>query len=346
MLRIREATREDNAALLQLEAQSPQGTGISIIIDRDDYFYRSRLHEHSKILIAEEDDKLVGIMAYAIKDIFIEGERERAAYFYDLRGEASYRRSMKRGLLRLWHTALQGMEESGASFIYGHVKADNSDSMNIATKMKAHPLASFDILSLPALRGKPPELDNHLDTLDAEVERIGSLVGTRDLRPCDFPASYLRGAELGYLRGIFRIENGNSMAQISAWDLSSIYRGRVLRMPMSLRTLGCVLNPLSGVLPVPRVPRVGEQMTYLQLFDPISHGDQGKKLLKELIQQLRRVAYSEGIDILTLFVYSDDPLTKIPRFFPEKVLHYNTMVKPLREAKLPKRPFYLDIRDI
>jgi len=346
MFRIREATREDNDALLHLEAQSPQGTGISIIIDRDDYFYRSQLHENSKVLIAEEDEKLVGIMAYAIKDIFIEGERERAAYFYDLRGEVSYRRSMKRGLFRLWRTALKGIEEAGASFIYGHVKADNNDSMNIAIKMDAQPVSSFNILSLPALRGQAPDLDPHLDTLDEEVERISSLIGMRNLKPCDFPASYLRGAELGYLRGVFRIERGDSMAQVSAWDLSSIYQGRVLRMPLSLRTLAGVLNPLSTILPVPRIPRVGEQVTYLQLFDSVCRGNNGIKLLKDLIQHMRRMAYSDGIDILTLFIYSDDPLAALPRFFPEKVLHYNTMVRPLCGTEPPKPPFYLDIRDI
>lgn len=346
MFRIREATREDNNDLLQLEAQSPQGTGISIIIDRDDYFYRSQLHDNSKVLIAEEDEKLVGIMAYAIKDIFIEGERERAAYFYDLRGEASYRRSMKRGLLRLWRTALQGMEEAGASFIYGHVKADNNDSMNISTKVGARPISSFDILSLPALRGQAQDLDPHLDVLEEEVERLSSLVGTRNLKPCDFQTPYLRGAKLGYLRGIFRLEQGDSTAQVSAWDLSSIYRGRVLRMPLSLRMLAGVLNPISTVLPVPRIPRAGEQVKYLQLFDPVCRGKKGPKLLKDLIQQLRRVAYSDGIDILTLFIYTDDPLARPPRFFPQKVLHYNTMARPLSGKELPKRPFYLDIRDI
>ncbi len=346
MFRIREATREDNDALLQLEAQSPQGSGISIIIDRDDYFYRSQLHENSKVLIAEEHDKLVGIMAYAIKDIFIEGERARAAYFYDLRGEATYRRSMKRGLFRLWRTALEGMEEAGASLMYGHVKADNKDSMNIATKMRALSIASFDILSLPSLRGQRPDLDPHLETLDKEVEIIRSLVGTRNLKPCDFPAAYRRGAELGYLRGIFRIEQGDSMAQLSAWDLSSIYRGRVLRMPLSLRVLAGVLNPISTILPAPRIPRVGEQIKYLQLFDPVCRGKKGPKLLKDLIQQMRRMAYSDGLDIVTLFMYSDDPLADLPKFFPEKVLHYNTMALPLRGTERPKRPFYLDIRDI
>lgn len=346
MLRIREATREDNDALLKLEGQSPQGTGISIIIDRDDYFYRSRLHDNSKVLIAEENDKLVGIMAYAIKDIFVEGQRERAAYFYDLRGEATYRRSMKRGLFRLWRTAVEGMEAGGASFIYGHVKTDNKDSMNISSKVGATSIAAFDILSLPSLRGQAPDLDPHLDTLAEETQKISDLVGTRNLKPCDFPEAYMRGAALGYLRGIFRIEQGVSMAQLSAWDLSSIYRGRVLRMPVSLRLLAGVLNPISTVLPVPRIPRVGEQIKYLQLFDPIVQGKDGLKLLKALIQQLRRMAYNDGLDIVTLFKYCDDPLADLPTFFPEQILHYDTMAMPLSGAKLPNKPFYLDIRDI
>jgi len=346
MLQIREAIRDDNDALLQLEGQSPQGTGISIFIDRDDYFYRSRLHDNSKVLIAEEHGKLVGIMAYAIKDILVEGQHERGAYFYDLRGEATYRRSMKRGLFRLWRTAVEGMEESGATFIYGHVKADNKDSMNISSKVGAVSIASFDILSLPSLRGQAPDLDPHLDSLAEEAAMIGERVGPRNLKPCDFPDAYMRGAKLGYLRGIYRIEQGDSMAQLSAWDLSSIYRGRVVRMPLSLRLLAGVLNPISTVLAVPRVPRVGEQIKYLQLFDPIARGRNGQKLLKTLIQKMRRMAYNDGLDIITLFKYCDDPLANLPTFFPERVLHYNTMAIPLHGSVLPNKPFYLDIRDI
>ncbi|MBU1049369.1 GNAT family N-acetyltransferase [Candidatus Bipolaricaulota bacterium] len=346
MFQIREATREDNDSLLQLESQSPQGTGISIIIDRDDYFYRSSLHDNSRVLIAEEHGKLVGIMAYAIKDVLVDGKQVKAAYFYDLRGEATYRRSMKKGLFRLWRSAVEGMETAGASFIYGHVKVDNTDSMNVSTKMGARPIADFDILSLPSLRGPVPTLDPHLDSLTEETQRIGELVGNRNLRSCDFPDAYVRGAELGYLRGIYRIEQGGSMAQLSAWDLSSIYRGRVLRMPLSLRALANVLNPISTILPVPRIPRVGEQMKYLQLFDPICRGKDGLKLLKTLIQQMRRLAYNDGLDIITLFKYCDDSLAGLPKFFPEQILHYSTMALPLTGGTVPQKPFYLDIRDI
>jgi len=346
MFRIREATPDDNAALLELEKDSPQGTGISILIDREDYFYRSRVHPQSHVLIAEEGGRLVGVMAYAIKSAVIDGAPERVAYFYDLRGEATYRRSMKRGLFRLWREILSDIESQDAAFIYGHVKADNLASLNVSSRMGAEVAAEFDILTLPSLAGRPMALDPHLDALEAEIDRIAARVGPRDLRPWDFGAPYRRGRELGYLKGIFRIEDGASTAQVSAWDLSSIYRGRVVRMPLSLTALGWLLNPVARVLPTPRVPRPGESIRYLQLFDPICEGPEGRRLMKRLLQQLRRNAYADGIDILTLFAYRDDPLARLPRFFPEKRLHYFTMVRPCRRPDLPQRPLYLDIRDI
>jgi hypothetical protein len=346
MFRIREATSDDNKALLRLESQSPQGTGISILIDRDDYFYRSRLHERSKVLIAEEKGRLVGVMAFAVKRALLDGGVEPVAYFYDLRGEASYRRSMKRGLFRLWKAVVEEIEAADAQFIYGHVKADNYASLSVTTKMGAQEVASFDILSLPTLRGRAFELDPHLDDLEAEVARIQEFVGERCMRPPDLLDPYRRGAELGYLRGIFRLTADGSFAQLSAWDLSSIYRGRVTHMPLGLKALGWWLNPLARFLPVPRVPLEGERISYLTLFDPICRGPHSGVLLKRLIQQIRRDAYQRGIDIITFFLYRDDPLATLPTFFPETVLHYHTMVRPLSSARMPDPPLYLDVRDI
>ncbi len=346
MFRIREATPADNDALLHLESQSPQGTGISILIDREDYFYRSRMHDRTKILVAEEKSRIVGVMAYALKEVVLDGTVDRVAYFYDLRGEATYRRSMKRGLFRLWKAIEAEILSDGAAFIYGHVKADNFDSMNVVTRIGAHPAASFDILSLPTLRGRALRLDDHLSRLNQEVERLEEAVGVRSLKPVDFAAPYLRGAEFGYLRGIYRIEEGRSSAQVSAWDLSSIYRGRVLRMPASLRLLAATLNPLAAVFAVPRIPRVGQRIAYLQLFDPWVRGPRGQTLLGKLVKQIQRNAFHDGIDVLTLFLYRDDPLAVLPRIAPRTVLHYLTMICAARTKAVPQRPYYLDIRDI
>lgn len=346
MFSIREATASDNDELLRLEAASPQGTGISILIDRADYFYRSRMYDHARVLVATEDGRIVGIMAYAIKDVLLDGSPDRAAYFYDLRGDAQYRRSMKRGLLRLWNAVHEEVKASGAAFIYGHVKCDNYDSLNVVTRVGARAGASFDILTLPSLRGRVTELDPHLGSLPKETARIEHAVGDRPLKPLHFPAAYERGAQLGYLKGIYRLEEGESSAQVSAWDLSTIYRGRVTRMPGSLRALGAFLNPLARVLPTPRVPVVGQEIAYLQLFDPICVGPRGFGLLKSLISQIQRNAHAQEIDILTVFVYRNDPLARLPRFFPQTVLHYQTMVFPVRRDDVPPPPYYLDIRDV
>ncbi|MGD9675442.1 MAG: N-acetyltransferase family protein [Candidatus Bipolaricaulia bacterium] len=346
MFRIRVATENDNEALLHLESESPQGTGISIVIDRHDYFYRSRMHDGARVLVAEEDGRIVGVMAYAIKEVLLDGAVDRVAYFYDLRGEITYRRSGKRGLLRLWHAVHDEIREADAAFLFGHVKADNYDSLNVVTRVGAKPAASFDILSTTSLPGKRVDLDPHLDALEAEVESIARAVGERTLKPVDFLSAYARGAELGYLKGIYRLKAGDSSAQVSAWDLSKIYSGRVLRMPLWIRLLGGVLNPLSTALPVPQLPTVGQQIAYLQLFDPIVRGSRGQGLLAELVRQLRRNARADGVDIVTLFLYRDDPLARLPRAVPNTVLHYHTMVRPMRREELPTPPLYLDIRDI
>ncbi len=346
MFRIRVATHDDNEALLHLESESPQGTGIAILLDRSDYFYRSRMHDGAKVLLAEEDGRIVGVMAYAIKEVLLDGAADRVAYFYDLRGEASYRRSMKRGLFRLWRAAHDEIQAAGAAFLFGHVKADNYDSLNVVTRMGAQPAASFDILSTTSLPGRRLDLDPHLDALEEEVAKISQAVGQRTMKPTNFLSAYARGAELGYLKGIYRLEAGESFAQVSAWDLSKIYYGRVLRMPLWIRLLGGALNPLSTFLPVPRIPVVGQQISYLQLFDPIVRGARGQALLAKLVQELRRAARADGTDIVTLFVYRDDPLARLPRAFPNTVLHYHTMVRPMRTSSLPQPPLYLDIRDI
>jgi hypothetical protein len=118
-------------------------------------------------------------------------------------------------------------------------------------------------------------------------------------------------------------------------------------MPLSLRALGAVLNPVARFLPVPRVPVVGKQVKYLQLFDPVCGGRHGFALLKPLIGQLQRNVHADGVDILTLFAYRDDPLVRLPRFLLQTVLHYHTMALPVRQGALPsERPLYLDIRDI
>jgi len=345
MVKIREATQADNDALLHLEASSPQGTGLRILIDRDTYFYRPSLFDHGHVMIAEENEKVVGIMAFAVKDMLVAGEPIKAAYIYDFRGEAGYRRSMKRGLYRLWKEVEARILDAGSAFLYGHIKADNDDSMRIALKMNAEPAGDYEILTLPSPQ-RTASLPGvrRIDWTEG-IERIDRLIGPRDMRPLRLEDAYRRGEELGYLRGVYRMEHSRSSAQISVWDTSSIYRGRVIRMPGSLKALRLLVNPLGKVLPLPHIPGEQEKLTYWHLFDPLCEGPNGKLLLKRIVNQIRFEAAREKIGILTLFYDKEDPFARIPRFVPCTRLTYRTIVKRY-SGDLPKPPLHIDIRDI
>ncbi len=344
MLEIREATQADDSALLALEAASPQGDSTRILLDRTTYFYRPTLFDRGKVMLALEDDKLVGVMAYAIKDVWLCGEVVPVAYMYDLRSYPAYSRSMKRGLFTLWQALEQEILEHSARMVYGHVKEDNRTAMNIMLKGGAQETGMFSVCSLPSLPSPGAVPEPVPDPLDA-VARFEERVGHRDLRPQSIVETYRRGLELGYLQGVYRMVRGSSSAQASIWNLTSLYRGRVLRLPIPLRVLGAVLNPLGGVLPLPRIPRMGQPFQYWHCFDVYCTGPSGKQLMGQLLQGLRRLAARNETDMLTVFHYVDDPLVHPPRFLVQKTMRYHTVARP-NNGTLPTPPLYLDIRDL
>lgn len=344
MLEIREATQADDPALLALEAASPQGDSTRILLDRTTYFYRPSVFDRGKVLLAEEDHKLVGVMAYAIKDVWLNGEIQPVAYVYDLRADAAYSKSMKRGLYTLWRALEAEILDQSARLVYAHVKEDNRAPMNIMLKGGAQRTGTFSVCSLPSLPSPGPTPEPVADPLDAAA-RVEHQAGQRDLRPHSIVETYSRGLELGYLHGVYRVQQGRSSAQASIWNLTSLYRGRVLRLPIPLRVLGAVLNPLGRVLPLPRIPRMGQPFQYWHCFDVYCTGPSGKQLMGQLLQGLRRLAARNGTDMLTVFHYVDDPLVHPPRFLVQKTMHYHTMVRPNNGA-LPNPPLYLDIRDL
>lgn len=344
MLQIREAKQDDDRTLLALEALSPQGETTRILLERTTYFYRPSLFDRGKVLMAEEDGRLVGVMAYAIKDVWVHGEVLPVAYLYDLRGAPDYRRSMKRGLFQLWQTLHSEVQQHGAVLIYGHVKEDNHPSLRVMLKGGARRVAPFSLCTLPSLPTPGPLPPPLPDPLDAAAH-IEDLVGPRDMRPCSVVECYRRGQELKYLQGVYRLERDRSFAQASVWDLSSFYRGRILRLPFHLRALGATVNPLSRVLPLPRVPRVGESVNYWHCFDAFSGGPSGKRLMRELLQGLRRKAFQAGTDILTLFHYVGEPMLQVPHFFVQKTMRYYTLAQVSGELT-PCAPLYLDVRDL
>ncbi|MGA2285371.1 MAG: GNAT family N-acetyltransferase [Dehalococcoidia bacterium] len=94
MHRIREATPNDNEALLELERNSPLDLGDRILsFERaPNYFAHQEMQEHGRLLVAEEDERLVGVVAGAWHDVLVGGRRRRLLYVHQGRVLPEYRR--------------------------------------------------------------------------------------------------------------------------------------------------------------------------------------------------------------------------------------------------------------
>ncbi|MFQ5989557.1 MAG: hypothetical protein ACE5K9_06555, partial [Candidatus Methylomirabilales bacterium] len=82
---IRDARKEDNQALIELDRQCVMGGEIQLVFDRSpDFFARSRAYEHFRMCVAEQEGKIIAVGAVAFKNLRVDGIRDRWAYFYDL----------------------------------------------------------------------------------------------------------------------------------------------------------------------------------------------------------------------------------------------------------------------
>ncbi len=342
MVHIREAVREDDARLLALEAESPQGSGTSILLERSTYFYRSALADRGKVLVAEEGDRLVGVMAYVLREVWIEGEVVPVAYSYDLRADASYRRSMKRGLFLLWKCLEASIHAEGARLIYGHVKHDNEAMLSIHLRTGSQPIGDFDVITVPTRRGRT-DLESVEDPISV-AEEHAQVLGKCNMMPVALSDLYRRGAAAGYLRGVFRRTEGPSQARVSVWDISDVHRSRVMRLPLPLRGLGAITAPLARVLPVPCVPRPGDSVAFWHLFDFHTQGPAGTRLLAQGIAGVSKLAAAQGVHVLSLIrPHGIGP--KFPHMLLKNTLTYRTMARSIAGV-LPKPPLYVDVRDL
>ena len=91
--RVREATPQDNAALLALERECVVAAATPVAFDRSpDFFARSRPYSTWRAYVAEGDSGLIGVGALALKSVLVGGRPVQAAYFYDLRVAPGFRR--------------------------------------------------------------------------------------------------------------------------------------------------------------------------------------------------------------------------------------------------------------
>jgi len=129
---IREATATDNEALLELERSSPLDLGnAELVLDRSpDYFACLSLQEDARLMVAEEDGRLVGVCAAARHQVSLLGEPRALLYIQKGRTRPEFQQRRISTLL-VW-ALMESWRTRGMAFdsAYWLISADNTVSLS------------------------------------------------------------------------------------------------------------------------------------------------------------------------------------------------------------------------
>ncbi|MBI4573585.1 MAG: GNAT family N-acetyltransferase [candidate division NC10 bacterium] len=233
--RVREATAEDNAALLALDRACVVAAATPVAFDRSpNFFARSRAYPSWRVYVAEGDAGLIGVGAMALKTVLVNGAPLRAAYFYDLRVAPGFRRL---GVAKALGDAIRGHTRSlNPAVGYSLVMEGNIPSETFVQDRGSRPLRSCALSLIPVEAVPITGLERVRPLEEADAMSVLRLARAahpdHDLFPfadveslCD---RLHRLDGLGF-RGLYGWKSGGSLTGcVGLWDYSPVMRMRIV----------------------------------------------------------------------------------------------------------------------
>jgi ribosomal protein S18 acetylase RimI-like enzyme len=333
-LRITPYAREDDGDALLLEEQCFQGSSIQLKFRRPSFQARSEIYDCSKIYCAKIGERLIGIIAGAMKNVRLHGENIKALYAYDLRVHPEFR---KKGIGKKLSWALVDDLGKDADCLYTLVNGENEKALGLVC-------GSFE-----------PKLVYHLTYVIFPVYKR-----LKDARPglarsaLEIHESYLRhnpgieflpSFEEKRLKGyVASLSSEESDSGCSIWTNENLLAEQVVRISFSFRLLRGISAILRPFLKMPSIPRKNEIIRSWFLFDLYA---KDKKSLQALMASVNNLALDKGRTYIYLLLAANDPLLSWAkemgyRFF---TFPYCFLAKG-RVFPEEKDKIYIDIRDL
>lgn len=301
---IRPARPADNDALCRMERLAPQGSKIRLAEERHDFFCRAQQFPGAIILVAanEAEGSLAGVMGGAPLRVRIAGKERRAAFIFDFRSNPEYQRGLHRAIFSLWQEVERGLRDAGAEFVFGLVKEDNPTN-SIYYRVGAQEKGERVFWTLPVYRKKrvPPGVEIHDSTDAAEDYRSAAdWYRNYDLWPL------LSSSELhpSIYNRCLRAEVSYQGASLKIWDNTRDFQRIVVSAPWTYNWMRPIAKAVAGIVPVPRIPRIGSRLRTWQLYD--LRLPAGEPSCRSLLAAANNLALAEGIDFLVVSASSGE----------------------------------------
>ncbi|NPD28609.1 GNAT family N-acetyltransferase [Corallococcus exiguus] len=353
---LRRATRDDNAALLDLFGDVPMTGDLVLSTQRSpDYFGLFAMQRgDAEVWAHGETSRLDGMGAIHVRDGWLEGRPCRVGYLGDLRTRFSARRA--RGLARFYGPVLEETaRRHGVDVFLTAVMASNAAALQALVRRGAsreaqphyHLMRAFSAVSLQfVLRRKPrPSRYTVRQATAADVPAMAALLDA-DHRQRPFGYRFDTG-ELEHRLAHWprlRVEDsflafdpaGNLVGCTSAWNPEAVKRYRVLAYRGGMKWVRRGFNALATVTGAPRLPAPGGDFRYFYLCNTsIPSEDPG--VLRALLDAVYAAFHGRGFHFFTVQQDTGDPLASAFDGFIQRRLDFHLYA--VTPASRPPRTF-------
>jgi len=347
---VREATEDDNDALNELQKKCPMGTSLILGVDSSpDYFARSRPFKDWRVLVAVENNTIIGSAAFATKDTYVENRQIKTALEYGFIVDLPHR---GKGIAqKLQRHIEQIARDNNVDLLHLDIIEDNTPSINLFTKMgfkKAKDCTTFSLM--PYKKWETPREADIRTMEETDADDVTDLINEtyRDYNfftpyhPNDFLELLKRMPHFDLHNILLLEENDDIKACLGYWEYDKVRKYIVQKLNWRLKTQTYLMRVVGLFTKMPRIPKLGEallsyNLTITAYKDPES--------LTELIRNVINIAHNNKINFIHSTVDPQNPIAAILSQFAHTKMKMYIFTKPLKQQKplnLGERKLYVD----
>ena len=350
MVSIRPFEEDDNASMLEIEKLCPQGNEkYAMGVDKSDIIARYELYDNWKVLVAEEEEKVVGWIGWTVKRDPI--QEEQYVYLAEVMVHPEFRR--KEIATKLVTEAEKDARETGSNHIYCYIFGPNDTSKALFEKLGYSNMGDFKPCAISAYKKANIAQKFEIERINKnDIPDVVSLINDYYTGRAHF-VPYTPESFESYLNGIpaYGLENfwvvkdeGKIVACAGLWDWSVLGNMCYTIEPHIWEVMRGVLGFLSLFGKMPKIPAEGE---YFKVHYVTDHAFEPKSsdAMSNLIGYFNNVLFDAKRDFFVAQLDPNDSLFGIIKKFKPQIDTWHVFAKAF-ERELPElSPLYIDIRD-
>lgn len=324
------AELKHNQELKELLHKNPMSGEISVAFETEPNYFDSvnTGNESSRTIICEEahNKKIVALMAYSIKKVFINGKPAKIGYLNNLRVDKNYR---GQGIIsNAWDLFYKIHQQSNIPFYLTSIIKDNYQAKNALLKKKfGRPqfikICNYTTYIINLLRNKK-EMECDIQVVRAKKNNISEIVEclNRNGKQKQFYPFYSKEDffNIDKLRD-FKIENffiakknDKIVGVIGAWEQTGFKQAVINSYNGKMKLIKPVFNICSKICNFSPLPPANQPMKFIYASF-IAIDNNNSDTFRQLLISIHNYCLKNKYLYLTLGLSDLDPLSKIAREF-------------------------------